>query len=138
MVDTFARFRVTLRAATLAAASIVFADHATGTSLAQFNLVASDSSIHAKTIDPNLVNPWGMAFGSGGPWWISDNGTGLATLYDGGGTICGTPGTDCSTFPTSVTIPPPAGQVTHSSPTGLVFNPIAPAFFVTENGKSHS
>ena len=36
--------------------------------------------------DPNLVNPWGMSFLPGGPWWISDNGTGLSTLYDGTGT----------------------------------------------------
>ncbi len=36
--------------------------------------------------DPNLVNPWGMSYLPGGPWWISDNGTGLSTLYDGTGT----------------------------------------------------
>jgi uncharacterized protein (TIGR03118 family) len=36
--------------------------------------------------DTNLVNPWGMSWLPGGPWWISDNGTGLSTLYDGTGT----------------------------------------------------
>lgn len=36
--------------------------------------------------DTNLVNPWGMAWLPGGPWWISDNGSGLSTLYDGTGT----------------------------------------------------
>lgn len=41
----------------------------------------------APVIDPNLVNPWGMSRGSGGPWWVSDNGTGLSTLYDGTGKI---------------------------------------------------
>src|SRR6516164_7171493 len=35
----------------------------------------------ATQIDPNLVNPWGMAFSPGGPVWISDNRRGLATLY---------------------------------------------------------
>ena len=35
--------------------------------------------------DTNLVNPWGMIAAPAGPWWISDNGTGLSTLYDGTG-----------------------------------------------------
>src|SRR5205807_10098505 len=43
------------------------------------------SSPTAANIDPNLVNPWGMSRSSGSPWWISDNGTSLATLYDATG-----------------------------------------------------
>jgi hypothetical protein len=35
--------------------------------------------------DTNLVNPWGMIAAPGGPWWISDNGSGLSTLYNGSG-----------------------------------------------------
>lgn len=35
--------------------------------------------------DTNLVNPWGLVAAPGGPWWISDNGTGLSTLYNGAG-----------------------------------------------------
>jgi uncharacterized protein (TIGR03118 family) len=31
--------------------------------------------------DTNLVNAWGMSFSSTSPFWISDNGTGKATLY---------------------------------------------------------
>jgi uncharacterized protein (TIGR03118 family) len=31
--------------------------------------------------DTNLVNAWGMSFSGGSPFWISDNGTGLSTLY---------------------------------------------------------
>jgi uncharacterized protein (TIGR03118 family) len=31
--------------------------------------------------DPDLVNPWGIALSGGSPFWISDNQTGLATLY---------------------------------------------------------
>ena len=42
----------------------------------------SDGSIS----DTNLVNPWGIAWLPGGPWWVADNGTGLSTLYDGTGT----------------------------------------------------
>jgi len=52
----------------------------------QVNLVANTSGA-APVTDPNLVNPWGLSRSSGSPWWISDNGTGLTTLYNGAGTI---------------------------------------------------
>jgi uncharacterized protein (TIGR03118 family) len=35
--------------------------------------------------DPDLINPWGISFSSGSPFWVSDNGTGLATLYNSAG-----------------------------------------------------
>jgi len=50
----------------------------------QTNLV-SDGSVAAITADPNLVNAWGLANLPGSPFWINDNGTGVATLYDGTG-----------------------------------------------------
>ena len=37
--------------------------------------------------DSNLVNGWGIAASPTGPWWVSDNGTGVSTLYDGTGQI---------------------------------------------------
>jgi len=33
------------------------------------------------TNDTNLVNGWGISRGTTTPWWVSDNGTGKATLY---------------------------------------------------------
>ena len=75
-------------------------------SFTQTNLV-SDIPGMAKTPDPNLVNPWGVSFSPTSPFWISDNGTGLATLYDGAGDI----------IPLVVAVPPPG-----SAPTGQVFN----------------
>jgi hypothetical protein len=48
------------------------------------NLV-SDGAVPAAHTDKDLVNAWGVSFGAGGPFWISDNGTGKATLYDGNG-----------------------------------------------------
>jgi len=44
------------------------------------NLV-SDLPGLAQLQDTNLVNPWGISFNSTGPFWISDNGSGLSTLY---------------------------------------------------------
>ena len=61
--------------------------------------------------DPNLKNPWGIARGTGGPWWVSDNVTGVSTLYNGSGVNQGL----------VVTIPHAAGA-TVGSPTGIVFN----------------
>jgi uncharacterized protein (TIGR03118 family) len=37
----------------------------------------------ARHIDSQLVNPWGMSFPPGGPIWVSDNGAGVSTLYNG-------------------------------------------------------
>src|SRR5208337_1286971 len=51
----------------------------------QTNLV-SDTAGTATVTDPNLVNPWGLSRSSGSPWWVSDNGTGRATLYGATGT----------------------------------------------------
>jgi uncharacterized protein (TIGR03118 family) len=68
----------------------------------------------AANTDPNLVNPWGIASASTSPFWVSDNGTGLSTLYNTSGTPQGL----------VVTIPPPPGSPagTTGAPTGTVFN----------------
>jgi len=77
----------------------------------QHNLV-SDGFIKADNLDPQLVNGWGVAFNPNGPVWVNDNGTGVATLYDGHGVKQGL----------VVTIPPPNGGTPPSAPTGIVFN----------------
>ena len=46
----------------------------------------SDIAGVAQHIDPNLVNPWGMAASASGTIWVSDNGTGVSTLYNQDGT----------------------------------------------------
>ncbi len=90
----------------------------------QTNLV-SDLSGRAAHTDTHLVNSWGMALSDTSPFWVSDNGTGVATLYNGSG----------QPFPVGsplvVTIPPHTG----STPTGQVFNPTSD-FVVTSGGKS--
>ena len=79
----------------------------------QTDLVADSKSVSSTaTIDPNLVNAWGVARSSGSPWWVSDNGTGLSTLYDSSGAI----------IPLVVTIPPPMNGAPPAAPTGTVFN----------------
>src|SRR6516164_2703117 len=54
--------------------------------------LVADLSGKANVTDPNLKNSWGVAFTpSAGAFWISDNATGLSTLYDGAGTIVNLP-----------------------------------------------
>jgi uncharacterized protein (TIGR03118 family) len=48
--------------------------------LQQTNLVSDVAGV-AQLQDTNLVNAWGVSFNPTGPFWVSDNGTGLATLY---------------------------------------------------------
>lgn len=46
------------------------------------NLVTDDQSANAaQTTDPDIVNAWGVSFIATGPFWVSDNGTGVTTLY---------------------------------------------------------
>ena len=50
------------------------------------DLTANSASVASvPNLDPNLVNAWGLSRSSGSPWWVSDNGTGLSTLYDASG-----------------------------------------------------
>jgi uncharacterized protein (TIGR03118 family) len=97
----------------------------------QVNLVANTSGV-APVTDPHLVNPWGMSRSSGSPWWISDNGTGLSTLYNGAGVINSLVVTIPKANPTSKTFPTgtPTGTVANGSPTDFVLAPGAAADFL--------
>ncbi len=74
------------------------------------NLVADLPGV-ADHQDPNLVNPWGNAFGAG-PFWLGNNGSGTSTLYDGTGAIT----------PLVVDIPSAGGAVAGGPVTGVVLN----------------
>jgi uncharacterized protein (TIGR03118 family) len=80
----------------------------------QTNLQANAPGV-AEAADPQLVNSWGLSRTSGSAWWVADNATGVATLYNG-------PGTKQSL---TVTIPPadPTNKKTPAgSPTGIIAN----------------
>jgi uncharacterized protein (TIGR03118 family) len=111
----------------------------------QTNLVSDIPGMAAVT-DPNLVNPWGMSRSSGSPWWISDNGPGLTTLYTGAGAAIPL-GETCpaGTFTNCVVVPTGDKNLSPTgTPTGQVFNGTTdfqlttgnPArfIFVTEDG----
>ncbi|MGC2294567.1 MAG: TIGR03118 family protein [Candidatus Acidiferrales bacterium] len=74
------------------------------------NLVSNQEKT-AKTTDPLIVNAWGLTYGPGGPFWISDNGSGWSTLYSNTG----------AKVPLDVFIPT-AGGDGPGTPTGIAFN----------------
>jgi uncharacterized protein (TIGR03118 family) len=61
--------------------------------------------------DKQLINPWGLAYGPSEPFWLSDEGSGLSTLYTGTG----------AKQSLVVTIPPASGTGL-GTPTGIVYN----------------
>ena len=97
----------------------------------QVNLVANTSGV-APVTDPHLVNPWGISRSSSSPWWISDNGTGLSTLYNGAGVINPLVVTIPKANPASKTFPTgtPTGTIANGSPTDFLLAPGAPAAFL--------
>jgi uncharacterized protein (TIGR03118 family) len=96
----------------------------------QHNLVADTPGV-ADVTDSHLINPWGISISAGSPFWISDNRTGVSTLYNGSGAIT----------PLVVTVPGasgtgnPTGQVNNNT-TGFVLANGRPASFIfaTEDG----
>src|SRR5215469_4375744 len=91
---------------------IAVARLAAGQHYIQTNLVSNMSGI-AEGADPQLINSWGLSRGPGSAWWVADNLSGFATLYNG-------PGVKQSLV---VTIPPadPTKGAT-GSPDGIIFN----------------
>ncbi|HEV2576271.1 MAG TPA: TIGR03118 family protein [Acidobacteriaceae bacterium] len=88
----------------------------------QTNLVSNVPGL-AEHTDPNLVNPWGVSSSATSPFWVSDQGTGVATLYDGAGNI------------TPLVVSIPGSSTPPSGPTGQVFN--STTGFVVGNSPAH-
>ena len=106
----------------LGTGSAAFAQH-----YVQKNLVANTPGV-APITDPHLVNPWGLSRGSGTPWWVSDNVTGLSTLYNGAGAIQSLVVTIPPTDPTNPKTP--TGTIFNGSATDFLLAPKAPAIFL--------
>jgi uncharacterized protein (TIGR03118 family) len=86
----------------------------------QVTPLVSNLAGQAPVHDPNLQNAWGVAFTlAASPFWISDNNSGLSTLYDGDGTI--------AKLVVTIPCPPTPGQGSScpasAAPTGMVWNP---------------
>jgi uncharacterized protein (TIGR03118 family) len=93
------------------AATVSLSSSSAGTisGYSQTNLVSDIPGLAAQT-DPNLINPWGIAESGTSPFWVSDNGSGRATLYSTTGT------------PQSLIVTIPGVGADTGAPTGQVFN----------------
>ena len=105
--------RVSLQKIVVAAGLALMLTMGSSVALAQYKLtkLVSNLPTGAKHQDTQLINAWGMVYGPGSPFWISDAGSGFSTLYDGTGIKQGL----------IVTIPTATGTGV-GSPTGIVFN----------------
>ncbi len=106
--------------------AVCFAQH-----YSQTNLVSSTSGV-ATVTDPQLVNPWGLSRSSSSPWWISDNATGLSTLYNGAGAKQSLVVTIPQADPNNKNTPlgTPTGTIANSSQTDFLLAPGKPAAFL--------
>ncbi|HXR15106.1 MAG TPA: TIGR03118 family protein [Terriglobales bacterium] len=86
---------------------------ASSPALAQYKLtnLTSNQAGKAKNQDPLLQNAWGLVYGPGTPFWVSDEWNGWSTLYNGAG------------VPQSLqVVVPSASGSGPGSPTGIVYN----------------
>ncbi|MDB6064875.1 MAG: hypothetical protein JWR26_1083 [Pedosphaera sp.] len=80
---------------------------------AQSNLVSNIPGA-AQLTDPDMTNAWGTAFSATSPFWINDNGTGVATLY----TVTNDSSGVAHVTKSSLVVTRPG----EGNPTGLVFD----------------
>jgi uncharacterized protein (TIGR03118 family) len=122
-IETRRSLRTRAAAAALAATFAGFASVAFASGYAETDLVTNKNPLKdangivhvpTNTTDANLVNPWGVGESSTSPFWVSDNGAGLSTLYI----------TDGTPQALVVSIPAPGADPlgADGAPTGLVFN----------------
>src|SRR5512136_2113633 len=74
--------------------------------------LASNLTMPGIIHDAHLINGWGLVSGPGTPWWVSDNGADLSTLYNATG----------AKIALNVTV--------EGAPTGVVFNSFGTSFMV--------
>jgi uncharacterized protein (TIGR03118 family) len=105
------------------------------TTFTQTNLISDGSTQagSAQQTDPNLINPWGVAYPPTGPFWISENNSGVSSIDSvtaNGVTLIVIP---------PVTIAPPTPDSGPAAPTGQVFNSFASTgAFVLQDGSPAS
>lgn len=86
----------------------------------------------AVTVDPNLINPWGMSAAPTSPFWVSNQGSNTSTLYDGDGNPFPIGSPLVVDIPQAGPPPGPTGQV-FAGGTGLTVPSGGPAIFAFAN-----
>jgi uncharacterized protein (TIGR03118 family) len=106
-------------AATLLLLAVPIARAGNVSGYVQSNLV-SDIPGMAQVTDPNLKNPWGVAFGGTTAFWVSNQATNTASLYSFNGTTVGEPNPPGVPTGNFVNVPPEV-STPPNGPTGVVF-----------------
>src|SRR5262245_40996078 len=76
------RCRSAIRWLGLCWAISAFASTSKGDVFSVTNLVTDDQAVNSAQItDTSLKNAWGISHSAGSAFWVSDNGTGVTTLY---------------------------------------------------------
>jgi uncharacterized protein (TIGR03118 family) len=89
--------------------------------------LVSDIPGLASATDPNEINPWGMSFSGGSPFWVSDQGSNKATLYNA---LSPTIVQGLVVTTQTAGLGPPTGT------TGQVFNSTASSFMIPAPGST--
>src|SRR5208282_1229760 len=108
--ESFAMYQAFRHNLLVAALLVLTVSLASSLAMAQYTATTLVKNTGKKG-DKQLINPWGLAYGPGGPFWLSDEGTGLSTLYTGAGVK-----------QSLVVAIPPASGTGLGSPTGIVYN----------------
>jgi uncharacterized protein (TIGR03118 family) len=120
--------------ASIVAAGAVCCGAGSALAYVQTNLVSDIPGLAAIT-DPELTNPWGVAESATSPFWVSDQGTNVSTLYS----------VTNNTSVSKININPPSGFVAipttasgPQGPTGQVSNSNTASFPVGNGGNGSS
>src|SRR6266404_4882481 len=116
----------------VAAPALAAGEQAATRTFVQTNLVSDVPGLAVHT-DPNLRNPWQTSTGPGLPIWVSDNASGVTTLYDGQGNLKEVAANQPAVM---IPAPPSAGSGAVGAPTGTTFNPTPDGFVVSKGGVS--
>jgi uncharacterized protein (TIGR03118 family) len=125
------QMKISLRFTVSTALALIMGTACFGQHYTRINLVSSTAGV-ARITDPQLINPWGMSRSSSGAWWVSDERTGLTTVYNGAGAkqslIVAIPQADPinKNTPTGT----PTGAIFNSSQTDFLLAPGKPARFL--------
>lgn len=129
MENTRMRFRGIVALAAVAVLLLT----AAGANAAGENVYTA-TTLQSTATDSSLVNGWGLTALAGSPWWVADNATNVATLYNAAGTK----------LALTVQVPSaPTGAVANDAGSGFVVSKVTPTgtvsgssrfIFATEEG----
>src|SRR5579864_9617731 len=110
------RFSIPALAGLLSLVSAPLYSQSTTNAYVRHNLITDPAAEGGDIVDPGMINAWGNAISATSPFWLTNTGSGLSTVYSGAGSV--------TISTTRVTVPPaPSSGATIGTPTGIVVSP---------------